>query len=192
MTSFPALDVAIGLSFAYFLFSVLSTTITETISRFTKMRARKMRGLAEGRPRRATTDGMRSYDEFMETPIMTRAAQVGRAAGQAPEAVETAGVHPVDALRRGRAQRGRLRGSRPVTAAAAAWKAAGDDIARLARHDRRRRAAGALRPLGRRHRPLPRGLRGVVRRPDGAALRHLPPLVADASSGSSAPRSSSR
>ena len=69
MTSFPALDVAIGLSFAYFLFSVLSTTITETISRFLKMRARKLEGWLKDV---LTTDdhGMKSYNDFMQTPII--------------------------------------------------------------------------------------------------------------------------
>jgi hypothetical protein len=79
-TSFPALDVAIGLSFAYFLFSLLSTTITETVSRFTKMRARKLEEwlravFAE------TDDTERKYQEFLETPIMRALMQsVGRPA----------------------------------------------------------------------------------------------------------------
>ncbi len=47
MTSFPALDVAIGLSFAYFLFSVLATAATETVSRFTQKRARDMESWLE-------------------------------------------------------------------------------------------------------------------------------------------------
>jgi hypothetical protein len=69
MTSFPALDVAIGLSFAYFLFSVLSTTITETISRFTKMRARKLEGWLKAMF--ASPDkGEEQYEEFLATPIM--------------------------------------------------------------------------------------------------------------------------
>ena len=80
-TSFPALDVAIGLSFAYFLFSVLSTTITETISRFTKMRARKLEHWLEGMF--ASPDkGARKYEEFLETPIMKALMQsVGRPRG---------------------------------------------------------------------------------------------------------------
>jgi hypothetical protein len=68
-TSFPALDVAIGLSFAYFLFSVLSTTITETISRFTKMRARKLEGWLKAMFASPAKNEAR-YEEFLETPIM--------------------------------------------------------------------------------------------------------------------------
>lgn len=83
-TSFPALDVAIGLSFAYFLFSVLSTTITETVSRFMKMRARKLEGwlkAAFADPDRST----RTYEAFLETPIMRALMQsVGRPRGASP------------------------------------------------------------------------------------------------------------
>jgi hypothetical protein len=69
MTSFPALDVAIGLSFAYFLFSVLATTITETISRFTKMRARTLEHWLKAVF--ADKDkSLRSYKDFLQTPIV--------------------------------------------------------------------------------------------------------------------------
>ena len=44
VSGYPVVDVAIGLSFVYFLFSVFSTAITETISRFTKTRAHKLEG----------------------------------------------------------------------------------------------------------------------------------------------------
>ena len=53
MTSFPALDVAIGLSFAYFLFSVLATAGTETVSRFTQKRARDLESWLKHSPRRS-------------------------------------------------------------------------------------------------------------------------------------------
>jgi hypothetical protein len=80
-TSFPALDVAIGLSFAYFLFSVLSTTITETISRFTKMRARKLEGWLKGMFA-SPGKSEEKYDEFLATPIMRALMQsVGRPGG---------------------------------------------------------------------------------------------------------------
>src|ERR1700712_3620693 len=69
MTSFPALDVAIGLSFAYFLFSVLATTATETVSRFTQKRAKDLEGwlkhmLAD--PKGETT----AYSSFLASPTM--------------------------------------------------------------------------------------------------------------------------
>ena len=69
MTSFPALDVAIGLSFAYFLFSVLATTATETVSRFTQKRAKDLEGwlkhmLAD--PKGDTA----AYSAFLASPTM--------------------------------------------------------------------------------------------------------------------------
>jgi hypothetical protein len=83
-TSFPALDVAIGLSFVYFLFSVFSTAITETISRFTKMRAHKLEGWLKGVL--AHPDGsVTKYQQFLETPIMRALMQsVGRPSGTRP------------------------------------------------------------------------------------------------------------
>lgn len=85
-TSFPALDVAIGLSFAYFLFSVLSTTITETVSRFTKMRARKLEGWLKA-VFAEPDQNARKYEEFLDTPIMRALMQsVGRPRGTRPAA----------------------------------------------------------------------------------------------------------
>ena len=69
MTSFPALDVAIGLSFAYFLFSVLATTATETVSRFTQKRARSLEHwlkLMLADPKGESV----AYGEFLASPIM--------------------------------------------------------------------------------------------------------------------------
>jgi|GEM_PF-1537401 len=74
MTSFPALDVAIGLSFAYFLLSVLSTTITETISRFTKMRARTLEDWLKG-VLTSPDKTVSKYDDFLKTPIVTALVQ---------------------------------------------------------------------------------------------------------------------
>ena len=69
MTSFPALDVAIGLSFAYFLFSVLATVATETVSRFTQKRARDLQGWLE--LMFADPAGTASaYGAFLQSPIM--------------------------------------------------------------------------------------------------------------------------
>lgn len=129
MTSFPALDVAIGLSFAYFLFSVLSTTITETISRFTKMRARKMEDWLKAV---LTSDdhGMRSYNEFMETPIMTALLKsVGRP-GKRPKQSKPPAYIPSTHF----VAAALSAGGSAISAGesgAAAWKAAGDDIAKL-------------------------------------------------------------
>jgi hypothetical protein len=69
VTSFPALDVAIGMSFAYFLFSVLATTATETISRFTQKRARDLESwlkliLADPKGESA------AYGAFLASPTM--------------------------------------------------------------------------------------------------------------------------
>jgi hypothetical protein len=67
MTSFPALDVALGLSFAYFLFSVLATAATETISRFMSQRARMLeRWLSDV----LAAQDRNLADTFYETPIM--------------------------------------------------------------------------------------------------------------------------
>jgi hypothetical protein len=83
-TSFPALDVAIGLSFAYFLFSVLSTTITETISRFRKMRARKLEDWLKA-VLAHPDQSARTYEDFLETPIMRALMQsAGRPSGTPP------------------------------------------------------------------------------------------------------------
>jgi hypothetical protein len=72
VTSFPALDVALGLSFTYFLFSVVSTTVTETISRFMKQRARMLEKwigdvLSNPNPGAEATD---LVGDFYKTPIM--------------------------------------------------------------------------------------------------------------------------
>jgi hypothetical protein len=69
MTSFPALDVAIGMSFAYFLFSVLATAGTEAVSRFTHKRARDLEGwlkhmLAD------PAGGSTAYASFLASPTM--------------------------------------------------------------------------------------------------------------------------
>jgi hypothetical protein len=69
VTSFPALDVAIGLSFAYFLFSVLATTVTETISRFTQKRARDLESWLElmlADPKGESA----AYGAFLASPTM--------------------------------------------------------------------------------------------------------------------------
>jgi hypothetical protein len=69
MTSFPALDVGIGLSFAYFLFSVLATAATETVSRFTQKRARDL----ETWLKHILADpggGSAAYDAFLASPLM--------------------------------------------------------------------------------------------------------------------------
>jgi hypothetical protein len=57
MANFPALDLAVGLSFVYFLLSVLATKVTETISRFLKQCMHQ--GLADRPPHaaRSTTAG---------------------------------------------------------------------------------------------------------------------------------------
>jgi hypothetical protein len=72
MTSFPALDVALGLSFTYFLFSVIATAVTETISRFLKQRARMLeRWIGDVLSNPDT--GAEATDivaEFYKTPIM--------------------------------------------------------------------------------------------------------------------------
>jgi hypothetical protein len=82
MTSFPALDVAIGLSFAYFLFSILATTITETISRFTKMRSRKLEGWLRAVLADPETSATK-YEDFLKTPIIRALlTSVGRPAPQ--------------------------------------------------------------------------------------------------------------
>lgn len=80
MTNFPALDVAIGVSFAYFLFSVLATAVTETLSRFTKMRARKMEDWLKAVLSSGNAAGDdQAYTQFMGTPVMKALTQaVGR------------------------------------------------------------------------------------------------------------------
>src|SRR4051812_43672355 len=63
-TSFPAIDVAIGLSFAFFLLSVLSTAATETVSQLLRKRSRQLEtwlGQALGD---ANTEG------FYRTPVV--------------------------------------------------------------------------------------------------------------------------
>lgn len=69
MTSIPALDVALGLSFAYFLFSILATAATETVSRFTQKRAKDLERWLEqmlaGPP-----GGPDAYAAFLDAPIM--------------------------------------------------------------------------------------------------------------------------
>ena len=69
MTSFPAVDVAIGLSFAYFLLSVLSTTITETLARVMKTRAKTLESWLKAvfhDPAGAADH----YENFLGTPIV--------------------------------------------------------------------------------------------------------------------------
>jgi hypothetical protein len=129
MMSFPAVDVAIGLSFAYFLFSVLSTGITETISRITKMRARTLEKWLK-----AVFDdplkGVDRYEDFLKTPIITALMKsVGRPVNDPTKARPPAYIpspHFVAAaLSAGRT------GTAAATGAAAAWTAVGDDIKRL-------------------------------------------------------------
>jgi hypothetical protein len=69
LTSIPALDVALGLSFAYFLFSILATTATETVSRFTQKRARDLERWLE--QMLAGPEGEKeAYTAFLDAPIM--------------------------------------------------------------------------------------------------------------------------
>lgn len=68
MTSFPALDVAIGLSFAYFLLSVLATATTETIARFTQKRAKDLESWLKHIL--ADPTGDKAYEAFLGSPTM--------------------------------------------------------------------------------------------------------------------------
>jgi hypothetical protein len=70
MDSFPALDVAVGLSFIYFLLSVLATTATETISRFLKQRARMLESWLENALGTSGGDDQAIVDQFFATPAM--------------------------------------------------------------------------------------------------------------------------
>ena len=112
MDSFPALDVAVGLSFIYFLLSVLATTATETISRFLKQRARMLESWLENVLGKSGGDDQTIVDQFFDTPAMqvlqistgsrTKQARMSKKLRQrAARAV----LHPLDALRRGRARR---------------------------------------------------------------------------------------
>jgi hypothetical protein len=94
MTNLPALDVAIGLSFAYFLFSVLATTVTETISRLMKMRARTLEDWLNA----VFTDkdsSVKSYERFLGTPIIKALIK----------AVDPPVTSPIQAQHRGRITR---------------------------------------------------------------------------------------
>ena len=90
MSNLPALDVAIGLSFAYFLFSVLATTVTETISRLLKMRARTLEDWLNA-VFRDKDSSVKSYERFLETPIITALIK----------AVDPPVADPIEAQRRG-------------------------------------------------------------------------------------------
>jgi hypothetical protein len=70
MDSFPALDVAVGLSFIYFLLSVLATTATETISRFLKQRARTLESWLEDALGKSDGADQTIVDQFFATPAM--------------------------------------------------------------------------------------------------------------------------
>jgi hypothetical protein len=129
MTSFPAVDVAIGLSFAYFLLSVLSTGITETISRFMKMRARTLEDWLKA----VFMDKDKSldrYNDFLKTPIITALMKsVGRPVDDPtksrPPAYIPSPHFVAAALSTGRTA------TTTATSAVAAWTAIGEDIKRL-------------------------------------------------------------
>jgi hypothetical protein len=95
MTSFPALDVAIGLSFVYFLFSVLATTATETVSRFTQKRAKDLEGWLKHML--ADPDGeTAAYSDFLASPTMrSLLISTGRIARPKP-GVATPATPPAD------------------------------------------------------------------------------------------------
>jgi hypothetical protein len=69
MTSFPALDVAIGMSFAYFLFSVLATAGTEAVSRFTQKRARDLESWLKHMLADPAGESA-AYSAFLSSPTM--------------------------------------------------------------------------------------------------------------------------
>jgi hypothetical protein len=70
MASFPALDVAVGLSFMYFLLSVLATTATETVSRFLKQRARMLESWLGDVLSNSESGDQAIVDHFFQTPAM--------------------------------------------------------------------------------------------------------------------------
>jgi hypothetical protein len=114
MTTFPALDVALGLSFVFFLVSVLSTAITESISHLTKQRSKGLEGwLAEALGENA--------ENFSDTSVI-RALHMS--SGGKPSYIPS--THFVAAaLAAGKAV------PRAATTAAAAWKAIGEQVAGL-------------------------------------------------------------
>ena len=184
--SFPALDVAIGLSFTYFLFSVLATAVTETISRFMKQRARMLeRWIGEVLSNPDT--GEEATDivaEFYATPIMRvlhvstgsatkqakRSKKLGLPSPKSPSYIPS--THFVAAvLHTGRET------AAGVHTAKQTWDVDRPRSAASEGHPRGRRPAGSLRERGRRRHTLPPGCRGLVRRPDGAVVRRLQALV---------------
>jgi hypothetical protein len=70
MANFPALDVVVGLSFVYFLLSVLATTATETISRFLKQRARMLESWISEVLSNSQSGDADIVDKFFQTPAM--------------------------------------------------------------------------------------------------------------------------
>jgi hypothetical protein len=134
MTSFPAVDVAIGLSFVFFLLSVLSTTITETLARVMKTRAKTLESWLK-----AVFDDPASavnhYENFLATPIVkaltaTVSTSVpGRRAGEANE-LRPPSYIPSPHFVAGALSAGR-EGVRVATGAEAVWKSIGDDLERL-------------------------------------------------------------
>jgi hypothetical protein len=71
MTSFPALDVALGLAFVFFLLSILVSALTEAVAWLTKQRSRQLdTWLAEAFRGSGDTDWV---SEFKRTPAYTNA-----------------------------------------------------------------------------------------------------------------------
>jgi hypothetical protein len=130
MTSFPAVDVAIGLSFAYFLLSVLSTGITETISRVTKMRARTLENWLQA-VLRDPEKSVDKYEAFLKTPIITALMKsVGRPVGDPTKKAHPPGYIPSPHFVAAALSAGRT-ATTTATGAASLWTAIGDDIKRL-------------------------------------------------------------
>jgi hypothetical protein len=130
MTSFPAVDVAIGLSFAYLLLSVLSTGITETISRFTKMRARTLENWLQA-VLRDPDKSVDRYEDFLKTPIITALMKsVGRPVDDPTKKAHPPAYIPSPHFVAAALSAGRT-ATTTATGAAAAWTAIGDDIRRL-------------------------------------------------------------
>jgi hypothetical protein len=134
MTSFPALDVAIGLSFAYFLLSVLSTTITETLARVMKTRAKTLESWL-----RAVFDdpagAVNHYENFLETPIVKALTATVSTAIPSTRPAQKNGLRPPSYIPSPHFVAGALSAGREsvvvATGAEAVWKSIGDDLERL-------------------------------------------------------------
>jgi hypothetical protein len=118
------------LSFVYFLLSILSTGITETISRVTRMRARTLENWLQAVLKHPDKNVDR-YGDFLRTPIITALMKsVGRRVDDSTKEARPPAYIPSPHFVAAALSAGRT-GRTAATGAAAAWAAIGDDIERL-------------------------------------------------------------